>query len=282
MIRTDKGIWVSIEALLGAAARGIWVSGYRSLLRRATPRTEISSAACHGVSGQKKKAAISRPRAPSAGESAACALFSTPGTISPRPRSVARIARRATSSPFMRMPTSAAAREKAGDVSMPDAAAKSDVVAPGHTHVTETPAGRTSSRSAPANERTYDLLAAYAAPPGIGTADVSDETRRTRPRPPRTKSAAKSWHTCVVESTLSSSIERTRARGAATASPSIPQPALATSSETEPGAASRRRSTNFASVKQPAQTRVATACSASISAASFCSSGARRAVRTTL
>ena len=82
----------------------------------------------------------------------------------------------------MRMPTSAAAREKAGDVSMPDAAAKSDVVAPGHTHVTETPAGRTSSRSAPANERTYDLLAAYAAPPGIGTADVSDETRRTRPR----------------------------------------------------------------------------------------------------
>ena len=28
LILTDKGIWVSLEALLGAAARGIWVSGY--------------------------------------------------------------------------------------------------------------------------------------------------------------------------------------------------------------------------------------------------------------
>ena len=33
MVRTDKGIWVSLEALLGAAVRGIWVSGYLGIDR---------------------------------------------------------------------------------------------------------------------------------------------------------------------------------------------------------------------------------------------------------
>ena len=33
LVRTDKGIWVSLEAVLGAAVRGIWVSGYLGIDR---------------------------------------------------------------------------------------------------------------------------------------------------------------------------------------------------------------------------------------------------------
>ncbi|GIU87585.1 MAG: hypothetical protein KatS3mg009_2100 [Acidimicrobiia bacterium] len=76
-------------------------------------------------------------------------------------------------------------------------------VYPGHSVVTRTPSGRSSSCSAWPNEVTNAFVAAYVALSGIGWNDARDETLRMAPPPRAAMARAAACDSRTTASTLS-------------------------------------------------------------------------------